>query len=142
MKGNFGTARNGLLYGFVKGTSMWPAFIAGDVLRAEPILAADASPGDVIVIQQDNDSPIVHRLLTIESRENGFRLQTAGDRSGNDPSLNVPPDLELLRITGVLRMGSWNAVPDRFPLAGLVPSLMLRLHCRIVRILQWKPGKG
>jgi len=142
MDGNFGTVRNGLVYGFVRGTSMWPAFVAGDVLRAEVIHAEDATAGDVLVIQHEEASTVVHRLFSIEIAEAGLRLQTAGDRSGMDQPLYIAPETELLRITGVLRLGSWKAVPDRFPLAGMIPGLILRLHCGLVRKLQWMQRKA
>lgn len=134
---DFSGERNGFVYGFVRGTSMWPAFIGGDVLRAERIRTSEIRVGDVLVLQREALPPRVHRLISVEPGADGLLLRTAGDRSGSDEPVMVPPGSEQLRVAGVLRKGRWRSIPARSPLAAILPGVIVRLHSRLVRGLAW-----
>lgn len=137
VSGDFSGERNGFVYGFVRGTSMWPAFIAGDVLRAERIGTSDIRIGDVLVLRVEALPPRVHRVVAVETGTDGLLLRTAGDRSGSDEPVKVPSGSEQIRVAGVLRKGRWRPVPARTPLARILPGVVVRLHSRLVRVLVW-----
>jgi hypothetical protein len=141
----FDSIRGGFTYGFVKGTSMWPCLVPGDVLRARRVPAGDLSPGDILVMTAGGGDPVVHRLTRVERCAGGeLRLSTSGDRSGDDGDpILAAPDEELLRTAGVLRHGLWKrpaSVPSRF--SKMAPDLLVRLHCMLVRRLAWNAPSG
>jgi len=136
---NFSADRNGCFYGYSRGLSMWPVLIPGDVLRARPVPAAELLPGDVIVLDTDSEQPVVHRLLEASPSGGGMvRLTTGGDRSGMDPQREVDGEMTILRVEGVLRRGRW-MVPGRRSagILALLPSFIVRFHCRMVRRHSW-----
>jgi hypothetical protein len=141
----FDSARGGFAYGFVRGTSMWPCLVPGDVLRAQRVPAGDLSPGDILVMTGGGGDPVVHRLSRVERCAGGeILLETSGDRSGNDEAaILAAPGEELLRTAGVLRRGVWkrpSSVPS--PFSKMAPGLMVRLHCLLVRKLAWDAPSG
>jgi phage repressor protein C with HTH and peptisase S24 domain len=68
------------------GTSMRPLFAPGDRIRVRPASAADVRPGDVVVIVDDNDALVAHRLIYAT----GAAVHLRGDDSPADPP--YPPD--------------------------------------------------
>ena len=136
---NFQNKRGKLFYGHVKGTSMWPELIPGDILRAAMVKAEIITPGDIIVISHKSQNPVVHRCIAKRPQDgNSIILCTAGDRGGEDSPRQMNPEEEFLKVTGVLRNGSWKS-PRRKPFAhsSAVPDCIVSLHCRIVRKLFW-----
>lgn len=133
-------ARREYVHGFVRGTSMWPGLVPGDLLRARRIRADGVAKGDILVIVRAGVQPVVHRVVLVEpAGEGGLLLRTSGDRSGPDTvPLTLRPDEELLRLEGVLRLGTWRRIPRRAP-AWLrkLPENLVRLHCLFVRKLLW-----
>ncbi len=53
--------------GWVRGISMWPNLLPGDILRAEPVPAGDIRPGMVVVFpgNRAGGGPFVHRVLSV-----------------------------------------------------------------------------
>lgn len=136
---NFNNEKDGILYGYVKGVSMWPEFIPGDILMAERVVPADLKPDEIIVLNYRSDNPVVHRLLSIKEGSNSsFELHTAGDRSGEDPPFQINTKMELLRVISVLRKCRWKT-PGRksFPLASQIPGVIVRVHSKLVRKYSW-----
>ena len=136
---NFTSKKGGVLYGYVKGTSMWPELVPGDILRAVRILPAELKPNEIIVLNYRSDNPVVHRLISIkEISDSNIELHTAGDRGGADPPAQICGNEELLRVTGVLRKGIWKTPGRRpFPFASVIPSIIVRVHCKLARKLFW-----
>ncbi len=123
----------------VKGLSMWPALISGDILKAKKTMTKDLEPSDIIVLHLESTRPIVHRIREIEVLEgSSIILRTAGDRAGFDPPDEVGRNQELLRVIGVLRRGRWKKVMSRLPqFICSMPYFVIRLHCAYVRKFQW-----
>ncbi|MCD4847802.1 MAG: S24/S26 family peptidase [Candidatus Aegiribacteria sp.] len=136
---NFTSEKDGVLYGYVKGTSMWPELIPGDILKAIRVLPDDLNPDEIIVLDYRRDNPVVHRITTIKEVSNSnIELHTAGDRGGADPPSLIFRNEELLRVIGVLRKGIWKTPGRRpYPLASVIPGIILRVHCKLVRKLFW-----
>ena len=136
---NFTSEKNGVLYGYVKGTSMWPELFQGDILKAIRVLPADLNPDEIVVLNYRSDNPVVHRLISIEEGSNSnIKLHTAGDRSGADTPAQIFKNEELLKIIGVLRKGRWKTPGKRlFPLASVIPCIIVRVHCKLVRKFSW-----
>lgn len=137
---NFTETRGGFVYGFVRGLSMWPALIPGDLLRALPVAAVTLEPGNVVVLPSGKKgAPVVHRLLRLEEGpDGGLLLHTAGDRGGVDQPLGTDPEDKFLKITGVLRRRRWRR-PGSSPPSWIcrLPAIFVRLHCAAVRRLEW-----
>lgn len=135
---NFSSKRDEYVYGYVRGFSMWPCFIPGDILKAREIKAEEVLPGDIVVLGQDTPEPVVHRLIEKKVDENGkLRILTAGDRSGPDTSRNIVPERELLKVIGVLRKRVWKKPSGPAEFFRKVPFYVVRLHCLAVRRLFW-----
>ena len=136
---NFTSEKGGVLYGYVKGTSMWPELIPGDILKAVRVLSAELNPGEIIVLNYRTDSPVVHRLISIEEGSNSdIELHTAGDRGGADFPARIFKSEELLRVIGVLKKGKWKTPGKKpFPLASAIPCIIVKVHCILVRKLSW-----
>jgi hypothetical protein len=141
----FDNAGGGYACGFVRGISMWPCLIPGDVLRAERFAAGQLSPGDIVILERDGIDPVVHRVIRVDPENDGSLLiRTAGDRSGPD-SIPLPaePAEELLRLAGVLRAGKWKPpARSRSRISRRAPLLIVRLHCQLVRLLSWGAPRG
>ena len=136
---NFTSKKNGVLYGYVKGTSMWPELIPGDILRAIRVLPAELNPDEIIVLNYRSENPVVHRLISIEKGSNNdIELHTAGDRSGADTPTCIFKNEELLKVIGVLRKGRWKTPGEKpFQLTSQIPGIIVRVHCKLVRKLLW-----
>ena len=136
---NFTYEKSGIFYGYVKGTSMWPELIPGDILKAIRVLPDDLNPDEIIVLNYRSENPVVHRLISIEEGSiSNIELHTAGDRGGTDPSAQISRNEELLKVIGVLRKGRWKTPGEKpFPLASQIPCVIVRVHCKLVRKLFW-----
>ncbi len=135
----FGKKRGEYYYGVVKGTSMWPELIPGDILRAEIVKTDKITPGDIVVVEYASENPVVHRLLAKEKQtDDSFVFLTAGDRSGEDPPKVIGIKEELLKVVGVLRKGAWKSLGRKpFPHSCRLPDLIVRLHCRVAVKFLW-----
>lgn len=139
MKGDFTEARGEFFYGHVRGLSMWPALVPGDILRAVRTGAEAAEPGDLVVVDSPSGGrPVVHRLLRKRETTDRVELHTAGDRGGPDQPLIMDRKDEFLVVSGLLRRGRWRKPPGKYPpwVSGL-PGTVVRLHCALVRRLLW-----
>ena len=136
---NFNNEKDGVLYGYVKGLSMWPGFIPGDILMAERVVPADLNPDEIIVLNYRSDNPVVHRLISIEKgSNNSIELHTAGDRSGKDAPTQLIGNEKLLKVIGVLRKGRWKTPFNKpFPLSSRIPGVIVSVHCKFVRKIFW-----
>ncbi len=119
---------------------MWPCLVPGDLVSTEMVEARSVSPGDVLVVPGAGGRNVVHRLRGMRSEAGGLVLVTGGDRSGEDEPTVVRPGAELRRVTGVLRGGRWRRPSGRFILAPLVPGIILRAHCWLVRRRGHRPA--
>ncbi|MBD3370133.1 hypothetical protein GF402_07210 [Candidatus Fermentibacteria bacterium] len=121
------------LYGFVKGRSMWPALLPGDVLKAEYVATKEIRQGDIIVRITSKGSPVVHRFVRIINLLDGRRfMQTSGDRSGLDKPSAIQS--KTLKVFAVLRRRKWRRPMNRhFPLAMLVPTKLMNIHLKLAR---------
>jgi signal peptidase I len=133
------TEKDGYIYYYTKGTSMWPTLIPNDILRAETVSFNMLFYGDIIVLPGRKDKQTIHRLIRIKQEsENTVVLFSAGDRSGNDIPIQIIESEELLRIIGVLRRGRWRTPGKKpFPLASQIPGVIVRIHCKFIRKLFW-----
>jgi len=137
---NFTETRGGYVYGYVRGLSMWPALIPGDLLRAAPAAVSSLEPGEIVVMRSGPEvTPVVHRLVkTVRIADGTVELHTAGDRGGADQPFEKAPDDTLLRLSGLLRRSRW-----RQPIRAMpewicrLPAIFVRLHCALVRRLEW-----
>ncbi|MFC1914362.1 signal peptidase I [Chloroflexota bacterium] len=77
----------------ISGTSMEPAFKAGDLILIERVSPSQIKEGDVIVynvtpLVQDayNFPPVIaHRVIRISTFDNSVAFRTKGDNTGEDP---------------------------------------------------------
>lgn len=122
-------------YGIVRGMSMWPALLPGELVRAEEADGASLRPGDVVVLE-DPDGPFVHRFVRY-TRIGGLPrlLHSAGDYSGPDQARLVPGTV-LTRVE-VLRSGRWRRVPGNRVALGMVPLHAAALAARLLLRLVW-----
>lgn len=122
--------RTGWRFGTVKGISMLPALLPGDLVRALERDGAALSPGQVIVVE-DGDGSFVHRFVRYSDAAGlPSLILTAGDRSGPDSPRPVPA--RILVADSVLRRGRWRRIPPRIPL----PPMPGRFVGRAVRLLK------
>ncbi len=125
--------------GRVKGLSMWPNLIPGDILKAEDIPVAELKAGMIAVFsREDNELLIVHRVLSIRKTRNEFIVESGGDRSGPDEAewcFSISDRIK--KVTCVLRRANYRRVGHISVPAVLSPPLVVRLHCGIVRRLFW-----
>mgnify|MGYP006292348357 CR=1 FL=1 len=135
----FTKKRKNCVYGYVKGYSMWPCLIPGDILKARKAFIEDVTIGDIVVLNANASKPIVHRLIRKEkSGGNHLEITTAGDRSGNDPPRSVLLNGELLVVNAVLRNGKWKKPKEQSSvLYRRFPASIVRLHCFLVKRLCW-----
>ncbi len=125
--------------GWVKGLSMWPNLVPGDILKAEDIPVVELKAGMIAVFSKaDKELLIVHRVLSTRKTRNEFIVESGGDRSGPDEEeWHFSTSDRIKKVTSVLRRGNYRRVGDISVPAVLSPPLVVRLHCGIVRRLFW-----
>lgn len=125
--------------GRVKGLSMWPNLIPGDILKAKDAPVTELKAGMIAVFSKpDKDFLIVHRVLSVRNTEEKITVESGGDRSGADEAEWHFTSRERIRIvTDVLRRGSYHSVGCISIPAALSPPLVVRFYCGIVRRLFW-----
>jgi len=125
--------------GWVKGISMWPNLIPGDILKAVDTPVAELKAGMIIVFpEKDRENHIVHRVLSIRNVGNEFVIESGGDRSGPDDVKWYYASTDRLRmVTSVLRRGHYRSIGSISIPAVLSPPLLVRVHCGFVRRLFW-----
>ncbi|MBD3278890.1 MAG: hypothetical protein GF388_11375 [Candidatus Aegiribacteria sp.] len=131
-------SRKGYIYGYVRGLSMWPVLIPGDILRTKPVGIHSVKQGDIVVLDQRASKPVVHRVDSIQMTKGMILLRTSGDRSGEDPCRKLEIHGELLKVFGVLRNRKWmKPCKKASAIFRIVPQRLVRTHCRIVREFFW-----
>ncbi|MFO7625809.1 MAG: S24/S26 family peptidase [Candidatus Fermentibacteraceae bacterium] len=123
--------------GFVRGLSMWPALIPGDILRAMRQPVSSVLPGQVVVLGHGTKDQVVHRVVRTVKRGGRVLLYTAGDRSGRDAPLLLEQFDTVPVVIGVLRRRKYRPLCRRALWAENVPEIAVRVHCAIVRRLRW-----
>jgi len=125
--------------GWVRGLSMWPNLIPGDILKAEDIPVAELKAGMIVVFPEtDRNKHIVHRVLSVQNVSGEFVVESGGDRSGPDETQWYFASTDTItRVTGVLRQGHYRSIGSVSIPAVLSPPLLVRLHCGLVRKLLW-----
>ena len=125
--------------GWVKGFSMWPNLIPGDILRAENFPAEDLEPGMIAVFPEHGETgDTVHRIVSLRNCSGFSVVVTAGDRSGIDTAKRyIQKGTQLKRITGVLRMGKYRRATSLHVPELLSPLPVVRLVSGIVRRFFW-----
>jgi signal peptidase len=92
--------------------SMRPGIQPGDLVVTAPIPIAELAPGDVIsFFPPDSTEAVLHRLVSIEQREDGTWISTKGDANAD-----VDPWGEI-RLRGE---GAWR-LAGNVPFVGFVP---------------------
>jgi len=131
--------KDGYVYYYTRGLSMWPTFIPHDILRTVRISSSELEPGDIVVLPERNGKQIIHRILSRKKvSEESLLLFTAGDRSNEDPPTRIGKEEDILIVNGVLRNRKWR-VPRRklFSISSRLPNLLVKLHCGIVKKFFW-----
>ena len=125
--------------GWVKGLSMWPNLIPGDILKAEEIPVVELKPGMIAVFCKPNDKLlVVHRVLSVRNTDEGVTVESGGDRSGPDETEWCFSSSDRIRkVTRVLRRGNYRRVGHMSVPAVFSAPLVVRLYCGIVRRLFW-----
>lgn len=83
-----------------RGDSMLLVFRPGDLLRGEPLTAAQAEVGDIIAFESVRGGVTVHRVIA--KTEEG-KLRTMGDNNPGPDFAPVEPDAQVLRVVAVRR---------------------------------------
>ncbi len=125
--------------GWVKGFSMWPNLIPGDILKAEECQIRDLKSGMIAVFPNEGrERFVVHRVVSVRDQSGMTLVIAAGDRSGvNDDDRNLKSSKMIRIVTGVLRRGKYRSVTRfSFPVL-LSPAPVIRFYCTIVRKLFW-----
>lgn len=113
---------------------MWPALVPGDILRAEYREIGNILPGQVIVLEGDENTGVVHRVIRVTKAGTLLLIVTGGDRSGIDLHSRIfSPESRVPLVTGVLRNGLYQPIRGRIPLSRHVPSFLIRAHLAIAR---------
>ena len=125
--------------GWVKGLSMWPNLIPGDVLRAEEIPVAELKAGMIAVFfKAEEELLVVHRVLSVQDSDKEVIVESGGDRSGpDDTPWHFLASDRIKKVTAVLRRGSYRSIGSVLIPSVFSPSLVVRLHCSVVRRLFW-----
>lgn len=125
--------------GWVKGISMWPNLIPGDILRAEDIPVTELKAGMIAVFSStDEELLIVHRVLSVRNSDKEITVESGGDRSGPDESeWHFSHSERIRKIAGVLRRGNYHRIGSVSIPTSLSPPLVVRLYCGIIRRLFW-----
>lgn len=85
-----------------RGSSMFPALRAGDVLTIEPAAATDLSVGDIAFFHTPGNRVVVHRVIKIDRRNNSLRLIVRGDAAPGSAEALYPEQI-LGRVVTVRR---------------------------------------
>ena len=125
--------------GSVRGFSMWPNLIPGDILRAEDCSAENLIPGMIAVFPEpEENGDTVHRVVSVRNFSRFSIVVTEGDRSGRDEASRwFDKNSRLKMVTGVLRRGRYRPVTDFRVPEPLSPGFVVRLVCGIVRRMCW-----
>jgi len=127
------------LRGSVRGFSMWPNLIPGDLLKAQLLQVSRLRPGMIVVFpEQSGFHKIVHRVLSVRNFGEFSVVVSGGDRSGRDRNNGYFSAGELIPVVaGVLRRGRYITVSRVSIPVFVSPLFVVRNHCRIVRKLLW-----
>lgn len=124
--------------GWVKGRSMSPSLIHGDLLRTETVAVQDLRPGMVCVFESRELDPVVHRITGLRNLKTGSIVTTRGDGSGRDSfRWFIENDASLRKVTGVLRAGRFRRPRSLSGLVTFVPGVLSRRLAGIVRRFLW-----
>ncbi len=125
--------------GWVKGLSMWPNLIPGDILKAEDIPVAELKAGMIAVFSKtEKELLIVHRVLSVHNTDKEVIVESGGDRSGPDEAAwHFHPSDRIKKVTAVLRRGSYRNIGSMLIPPLFSPALVVRVHCGMVRRLFW-----
>ncbi len=125
--------------GNVRGFSMWPNLIPGDLLKAELLPVSKLRPGMIAVFpEQDGFNKTVHRVLSVRNFQGFSVVVSGGDRSGRDMYKRYFPADEMIpEVKGVLAGGRYRAVGRVSLPEPLSPLWVVKYYCRVVRRLLW-----
>ncbi len=125
--------------GYVRGFSMWPNLIPGDILRTRPTEARLLRPGMVAVLPVlDEGKSIVHRIRTVRNFSGSVIVSTYGDRGGKDPDpFIIPSGCSVAEVNGVLRKGRYRKITRWFVPGFLSCKFAVMIFCWIVRRIFW-----
>jgi len=125
--------------GWVRGLSMWPNLIPGDILRASECHASDLRPGMIAVFPGDEVSRfIVHRVARVWNYSGTVVVVSAGDRSGLDDERRLLNPCDTVKIVkGVLRKGRYRCVTSIRVSPELFTMPFAKIYCGIVRRFFW-----
>jgi len=122
-------AESDWVYIHLRGASMYPTLLDGDLLRASRVGPACVGSGDVIAYRgQESRRLVVHRVVRLLKRSDGRRIYavTAGDSSGEDPPVRLD-ESGVIRVESVLRDGAWFAVRNLRLFSGLCYRKVIRV---------------
>jgi hypothetical protein len=125
--------------GWVKGLSMWPNLIPGDILQVAECRSVDLKPGMIAVFPGNGKEQfIVHRVVRARNSFSGVVVTSAGDWSGIDNERShFKHDDIVKKVTGVLRKGRYRSV-TRFHVYAFLSRVPLSgIYCGIVRRFFW-----
>ncbi len=124
--------------GYVRGLSMWPNLIPGDILKTEEIPITNLKPQMIALFPEAKNTFIVHRVLAIKHDKDKIIVNTGGDRSGPDQdNWNYQANDTLLKIIGVLRKGQYRTITKAKIPHLISPNIIIRIYNKIIRTLFW-----
>jgi len=140
-------ASDGVLRLRVKGGSMAPTVMPGDVLVVEPLGAARPASGTVVLMHRGAGPVVVHRAVASRRSADGWICITAGDASGHLDRVVAQADV-LGQATALERDGAQRTLEAVRPplLSRLRAGWRLTLHGRAgpnhpLRVLtRWSMG--
>jgi signal peptidase I len=87
----------GWRFNIINGISMEPTYHAGGVVITRPVAPEDVSVGDIILFRTemaDRESLVCHRVIDVQSDDEGLLVQTQGDNNEDpDTKLIGPQDI-------------------------------------------------
>lgn len=125
--------------GWVRGRSMWPNLIPGDILKTRLVPVNELKTGMIAVFPNEKEiGKIVHRIVSIRNCNGFFLVRTAGDKSGVDMRpYELTGECKLKTVTGVLRRGKYRRCTAFILPESVASDFFVRLLCRIVRRVLW-----
>lgn len=127
-----------MISGWVKGSSMAPSLVHGDLLRTEPRLAGELRPGMICVFHPESGIPIVHRIVGIRNLKAFILVKTMGDSSGiDDQRWILAKEERIATVRGVLRAGKYRRPVNLSPFSVLRIKYLRKRMSAIVRYLWW-----